>query len=396
MRAGSIAAGGLAAVLAAFAARRLAFICAALAADGERPGDAVDATVAVIVPAHDEAGVLERTLTALDGQRGVKFEVVLVSDGSTDGTTAIIERWAAARPNWRAVALDQRVGKSAALNAGVAHSDGHQLIAVCDADVEAEPDALSELVAALGDRRVGAASALLLPSNPDESLVTRYCALELWQHQLVTSRAKDRLGLNPPAHGWFSCYRREALKEAGGFVDGSLGEDVRATVALAEAGWRTRFVASARVHSRVPRSVPDYWRQHVRWSRGLHEAAPGGWGLANLSRAQRLEAWLHAAGYLDRVALVGAAGAVAAKRLPAAVPAAYVLLLGAEALTTLVQAGRARQAGRYLVAGAAMFAVDVAASAAGSSRELLRGQRNWGDQSRWAELSAAEPPAAAC
>ena len=35
---------------------------------------------------------------------------------------------------------------------------------------------------------------MLWPANPDESPVTRYCALELWQHQLVTSRAKQRLG----------------------------------------------------------------------------------------------------------------------------------------------------------------------------------------------------------
>jgi GT2 family glycosyltransferase len=383
MRTGSLAADGLGALLAAFGARRLAFVCAALVPDGERAPGSASPSVAVISPAHNEAGLLERTLGALDRQRGVDFAVMLVSDGSTDGTAEMMERWAEGRPGWRAIALDRAVGKSAALNAGVRQCESGDLIAVCDADVEPEPEALSELVAAFADPRVGAASAMLWPANPDESPVTRYCALELWQHQLITSRAKQRLGLNPPAHGWFSCYRREALEQAGGFAEGSLGEDVRASAALTENGWRTRFVSSARVHSDVPRSLSDYWRQHVRWARGLHEATPRDWNHANVSRAQRLEAWLQSTGYLDRIVLAVAAGAVAAKRLPPAVPAGYVLVLGAEAITTLIRAGQVRDCGRYLAAVAVMFAVDVAASIAGSSRELVDGDRRWGDQSRW-------------
>ena len=377
------AAGAVALALGAFAARRLVFLAAALTPGARRepvPGGASDrapSSACVVVPAHDEAAVLEDTLAALAGLRGVGVSTALVSDGSSDGTFAIMERWAAGRRDWTALALAVHGGKGAALNAGIAASQDSELIATCDADVRADPDCLSELVRAFADPRVAAASALLWPVNSDESIVTRYCALELWQHQLITSAAKDRLGLNPPAHGWLSCYRREALEQIGGFPLRSLGEDVEASNALVSAGWQTRFVARARVLGEVPRALPDYWRQHVRWSRGLYDAAPHDSGAAHVSPARRLELWLHATGYFDRLVLIVAASFAVRGRLSPWLPAGYVGLLGAEAVCALALAGQCRSSVRFLTAAIAMFPVDAAASLTGAALQFTLRERRW-------------------
>ena len=377
------AAGAVTLALGAFAARRLLFLAAALAPGTRRepvPGggsNSVPSSACVVVPAHDEAAVLDDTLAALANLRGVGVSTALVSDGSSDGTFAIMERWAAGRRDSTALALAVHGGKGAALNAGIAASRDSELIATCDADVRADPDCLLELVRAFADPRVGAASALLWPMNPDESIVTRYCALELWQHQLVTSAAKDRLGLNPPAHGWLSCYRREALEQIGGFPLRSLGEDVEASNALVSAGWQTRFVARARVFSDVPRAIPDYWAQHVRWSRGLHDAAPRESGAARVSPARRLELWLHATGYFDRLALIVAAGFAVRGQVSPWLPAGYVGLLGVEAVSALALAGQSRSSVRFLTAAIAMFPVDAAASLTGAALQLTRRERRW-------------------
>lgn len=367
----------VAAGLAVFAARRLVLLGAALLPPRRRLRAGEAPSACVIVPARNEGSVLEHTLAALAGLEGSSVSVVLVDDGSSDETREVMDRWARAQPNWSSLSLYPGRGKGTALNAGIAASPASDLIVVCDADVRVEPDCLAELVQAFADPGVGAASALLVPANCDESIVTRYCALELWQHQLITSVAKDRLHLNPPAHGWLSCYRRAALEQVGGFVADSLGEDVQATNALVRAGWQTRFVITSRVASDVPRTVTDYWHQHVRWSRGLHAASPSGWDNEKVSVPRRIEAWLHAAGYLDRTLLLGAVTSAAFGELPRWVPVGYAGLTATEAVCALALAGRLRGAPRFLAAAGAMFTADVAASLAGSASQFMRSDRRW-------------------
>jgi hypothetical protein len=369
----------IAAGLAVFAARRLLLLSAAFASRSRSDEDHRPDSLSVVVPAHDEAEVIDRTLAAVSKLRpgARRVHVVLVDDGSRDGTSAVMERWTRTRTDWVLVRLASRGGKGQALNAGIAAVSDTELVVVCDADVEPDPDCLVEIVRPFADPEVGAAGALLWPGNADATLVARYCALELWQHQLITSAGKDRLGLNPPALGWLACYRREALDAVGGFPDESLGEDVEVTNALTCTGWKTRFVPTARVVSRVPQLLPDYWRQHIRWSRGLLDATPrpAGAGLVPLQR--RVEAWLLAAGYADRIFLLGATSMAASGTLSAGVPAGYAMLVAAEALAALTRAGRARTAGRHLASAASMFPIDLAASAVGFVAQLGRRRRRW-------------------
>jgi cellulose synthase/poly-beta-1,6-N-acetylglucosamine synthase-like glycosyltransferase len=369
-----------------FAARRLLFLVAVTTPPASkqprraRTGRAPSVTV--IVAAYNEANRLERSLESLSAAVSPSQRVLLVSDGSTDDSYSIMQRWAAPRPLWNAIETPSNVGKGAALNAAIEQSADSEVIAVCDADVRVAPDCLQKLLSMLSDQKVGAVSAVLWPSNSDVSTVTRYCALELWQHQLIASAAKDRLRLNPPAHGWLSCYRREALAQIGGFPTESLGEDVVATNKLLAAGWSTRFAAGARVFGEVPRTLDEYWHQHVRWSRSLHDGAAITLGARNLSIAQRGESRLHAAGYLDRALLMAAAALAIAGRGPYWVPAGYSALLLGEALTTLRIAVGLAKAPRYLAAAVAMFPVDIAASLTGSVKQLMRRERHWGGQAR--------------
>jgi hypothetical protein len=365
--------------LAGFACRRTVFLAAALTPRRTPPvdGPGEPMTVCMVMPAHDEAPVLERALKGLARIRGAGVSVVLVSDGSTDATASVMEAWAAERPNWTAVTLEGNVGKGAALNAGIAAGPASKLIVTCDADVHLDPDCLAHLSRSFSDPRVGAASGLLWPVNAHESVVTRYCALELWQHQLITSAAKHRLGVNPPAHGWLSCYRREALAQIGGFAAASLGEDVETSNALVRAGWQTRFVISARASGEVPRTLRDYWHQHLRWSRGLHDAAPRRGAAEGVSMMAIIELWFHAAGYLDRPLIIVGAGLAVLGWLPPLIPLGYAGLLAAEALCALGQAGQMRNAGRFLAAAGVMVTADLAASMSGSIQQLGRRRRRW-------------------
>ncbi|MGH3054763.1 MAG: glycosyltransferase, partial [Gaiellaceae bacterium] len=320
----------LAVAVVAFSARRFVFLVAALLP--ARRCARVDTdwpSLVLVVPARNEAQVLDEMIEALAQLRYPgDLLTVLVSDGSEDATAEGFARFASDRERTLVLDLATAVGKFQAINlaidAALRVAPASRLIAVCDADLRPQPDCLARLVEPFTDPLVGATAGFLSPANATATPLARYAALESWVHQLVTSAAKDRLDLNPPTLG-VSAYRREALEQVGWFRCGQAGEDVRITVALTRAGWHTRFVPQAVAENTVVSEWSEYWAQHVRWARNLlataatpaapaptvaHPTAtePRRTPAPRLRAAMRLELWFLAAGYADRLAFAAILG----------------------------------------------------------------------------------------
>ena len=112
--------------------------------------------LSVVVPVHDERDSLEpllRELAAVLGPTPGAYEVILVDDGSRDGSGALIARIAAADPHVRAVHLRQRRGQTAALDAGFRAARGRSIVTM-DGDLQNDPRDIPRLVAALDDHDV--------------------------------------------------------------------------------------------------------------------------------------------------------------------------------------------------------------------------------------------------
>src|SRR5215475_2252348 len=110
--------------------------------------------VSLIVPALNEESHLPAKLAnirSLD-YPAEKLEVVFVSDGSTDGTNAILR--AVEANNVQVVVLPERHGKTYAVNQGVERA-WHDILVFCDAATLFEPDALRALVRHFTDPKVG-------------------------------------------------------------------------------------------------------------------------------------------------------------------------------------------------------------------------------------------------
>jgi cellulose synthase/poly-beta-1,6-N-acetylglucosamine synthase-like glycosyltransferase len=272
------------------------------------------AHILLLVPVRNEASTLPGLLHALDNlvYSYHKLTIVFISDGSTDNGELLLQSWITPRANWHLLSLAQNVGKANALNAALAAFSKGEIVVIYDADERPQPTALKYLAEPFIDSRVGGVSGQRAVSNSLASPAASYTAFEGLVHQLITMRAKDRLGLAPAILGSNCAYRRSALAEVGGFKPAALLEDSDLTLKLARAGWTTQFEPRAVSYHRVPETISGYWRQHTRWARGFNEVAREQGGVLmfdhQLPFSLRLELLAFSLGYLDRLALLAGLG----------------------------------------------------------------------------------------
>jgi len=110
--------------------------------------------LSVVVPAFNEAESLpelHRELTAALTSLDMTWEVLLVDDGSRDGTDRVIEAICASDPHSRGLLLSRNYGKSAALATGFKAVRG-EFVVTMDADLQDDPSELPRLFEALGER----------------------------------------------------------------------------------------------------------------------------------------------------------------------------------------------------------------------------------------------------
>nr|WP_252365193.1 glycosyltransferase [Saccharomonospora piscinae] len=231
-----------------------------------RWGPPVTEPVSVIVPAYNEAAGIEATVRSAVASTH-RVEVIVVDDGSTDGTADIVE--GLELPQVR-VLRRANGGKAAALNAGIAAAS-HDLVVMVDGDTVLEPTTVHELVQPFGDPEVGAVSGNVKIANR-ESLLARLQHIEYVVGFNVDRRVHDVLRSMPTVPGAGGAFRRAALLEAGGLSAQTLAEDTDLTIALGRAGWRTVFQEKAVTWTEAPTSVRQLWQQRFRWTFGTMQA----------------------------------------------------------------------------------------------------------------------------
>ncbi len=191
-------------------------------------------TVSVVMAAHNEAINLPAKLAnlrALDYPPEL-LQIVVVSDGSTDGTAEVLE---AHRPDVSSVLLAKPEGKSSALNHGVAQATG-ELLFLCDVRQRIAQDALRHLVMAFFDTTVGAVSGELHLEPADGGEASGLGIY--WKIEKLVRKLEAQTGSVVGVTGAIYAVRRELYVP---LPAGTLLDDVLVPMNVARKGHRVLF-----------------------------------------------------------------------------------------------------------------------------------------------------------
>jgi GT2 family glycosyltransferase len=205
------------------------------------PEGAICATAVVVV--HNERRTIVRRIRNLLKQQplGVVSEVVVVDDGSTDGTGQAICDFFGADSRVRLIS-GSRAGKAAGVAQGVAEANCSRIV-LCDARQIFERHTVKVLLDALSEDKVGLAAGEIWTlderfSDDPPSSLTRY-----WQFVRDLRRSESRVRMLCGVSGAIYAVRKDAFP----FMPQNLVlDDVYVPIAIAEAGWRTVVVPQAR------------------------------------------------------------------------------------------------------------------------------------------------------
>jgi glycosyltransferase involved in cell wall biosynthesis len=223
----------------------------------------ISPSVTVIVPAHNEAGRIERKLRSVLAQDYPgRVTVIVASDGSDDGTPAIVA--ALERADVRALDLP-RVGKAAAIGAAVAAADGEILI-FSDANSIFGPDCIRRLVRAFADPEVGGVAGNQVYVRGEDADAIAVGERSYWDFDRALKEAQSRAGNVIAGTGALYAIRRGLFRT----IPPGVNDDFFLSLAVIDAGYRLVFEPTATVYEPVsPSRSLEYARRVRIMTRGL-------------------------------------------------------------------------------------------------------------------------------
>lgn len=232
-------------------------------------------TVSILVPAHNEALVIVRTVRALLNMEYPvdRYEVIVINDNSTDDTAEKLEELQREFPDRRLIVISTGPevggkGKSNALNIGFSVSTG-EVIAIYDADNTPESDALAILVENLmEDDKIGAVIGKFRTRNRNASLLSRFVNIETLAYQCMNQAGRYFFFKLCTIPGTNYVIRRKLIEEIGGWDTKALSEDTEISFRLYRMGYYIKQMPLAVTWEQEPHLLSVWFRQRTRWAKG--------------------------------------------------------------------------------------------------------------------------------
>jgi cellulose synthase/poly-beta-1,6-N-acetylglucosamine synthase-like glycosyltransferase len=227
----------------------------------------------ILIPAHNEAKVIGSTVEAMKNLRypANRLRIVVIDDGSTDGTGAIVARHAAGDNRVELFVVPQGEGgrgKSRALNIGLRRVSS-EIVAIYDADNTPDPNALRYLVAQLMvNEELGAVIGKFRTVNKDTNLLTRFINIETLSFQSMLQAGRWQMHNIATLPGTNFVVWTDLLRRLDGWDEEALTEDSELSIRIYKEGYKIKFIPYAITYEQEPQEWKVWLRQRMRWVRG--------------------------------------------------------------------------------------------------------------------------------
>lgn len=224
-------------------------------------------TITFLVPFWNEEKTIINTVLSLKSLSYPqdKISIFLINDGSTDNSWEVVQKFA--NDNQIKLFNKENGGKHTALNYGLSFVES-ELVCCIDADTTLNQDALENAVSFfIEDSSMAAVGGNILIRNP-QSIAQKAQSIE-YQMYSFTKKMLAFMGGVMVSPGAFSVFRKDALKEIGGWSSGHYLEDMELTYRLHTKGYKIEHSNSAMAITSGPLSLRGLFKQRLRWGYGF-------------------------------------------------------------------------------------------------------------------------------
>lgn len=217
----------------------------------------------VIIPAYNEVGSVGDTIQSVLAQTVRPDQIILVDDGSTDGTGEV-----GRRAGVTVIRPPHNTGSKAGAQNFALPWVRTTLVMAIDADTTLASTAVEELMQSFSQAEVGAACGFVLPRRI-QSLWERGRYIEYLFAFTFYKQVQDYYCRPMISSGCFSMYRTELMRRRGGWPGRTLAEDMDLTWSFHQSGVGVRFVPEALCYPIEPYNFRFMRKQLQRWSHGF-------------------------------------------------------------------------------------------------------------------------------
>jgi cellulose synthase/poly-beta-1,6-N-acetylglucosamine synthase-like glycosyltransferase len=223
-------------------------------------------SVSVIIPSYNSHHTIQKCIECckkMGAQYAGKFEIIVVDDGSRDGSVELLKKIEGVRLILKA----KNAGKGAAVNEGIRAAKG-EIIACLDSDTYPDADVLAKCVSHFNaDHKVGGVVLYINTTQP-HSLLERVQELEYWVAYGLFFQTVDWVDSIFVTPGPMALYRKKMFDQIGLFDEKNIAEDMEIALRMHRHGWKIRSRTDAVVRTEVPSTIKSFYKQRLRWYRG--------------------------------------------------------------------------------------------------------------------------------
>ena len=223
-------------------------------------------SVTVVMSLHNEKEVAEKKIRSMLASEypAEKLDFIIGSDGSDDGTGAVITAMAATNPNIQIIINAERKGKAAMLNELVSGAKGDILV-VTDANVMFTPSVIRKLAEGFADSRTGLCDATVHPFSADDTGITRQ-EIVYSRFETALKRAEGLLwGAMPGPYGGCYAVRRSLFPR---LPENTLVDDLLVGLSVLKENYRAFNIPDAVVFEDTQPDMIEQYRRRTRIAAG--------------------------------------------------------------------------------------------------------------------------------